>query len=114
MATSFEYLDFINARDRINQKYDVDLKSCILLRAVLQAYSTDQLVTVSDVITLKHIASPVTLHTGIKELINKKLITTKSDPKDGRIKYLVPTARALKLYRELSDLVIGSAITEEA
>lgn len=108
MAMGFEYLDFINARDRINQKYDVDLKSCILLRAVMQAYATDRLVTVSDVITLKHIASPVTLHTGIKELISKKLIATKSDPKDGRIKYLIPTARALKLYRELSNLVLNS------
>lgn len=114
MATHFEYLDFINARDRINQKYNVDLKSCILLRAVMQAYTVDKPVTVSDVIMLKHIASPVTLHTGIKELINKKLIATKSDPKDGRIKYLVPTARALKLYRELSDLVVGNQTVIEA
>lgn len=114
MATSFEYLNFINARDQINQKYDVDLKSCILLRVILQAYVNEIPITVSDVITQKHLASPVTLHTGIKELIQKKLVATKSDPKDGRVKYLMPTARSLKLYRELSDLVVTSQAALEA
>jgi DNA-binding MarR family transcriptional regulator len=108
MATQFEYLDFINGRDQINQRYDIDLKSCILLRAIVQAYANNELITVSEVIALKHIASPVTLHSGVKSLISKKMITPKSDPKDGRIKYLVPAPKALKLYRELSDLVIRS------
>ena len=106
MATQFEYLDFINGRDQINQRYDIDLKSCILLRVIVQAYANHESITVSEVIALKHIASPVTLHSGVKYLINKKMIATKSDPKDGRIKYLVPAPKALKLYRELSDLVM--------
>ena len=83
----FEYLDFINARDQINHRYEIDSKSCALLRVIFQA-------------------SPVTLHQGIKHLMAKKLIAAKSDPKDGRLKYLVPTNKAIKLYGELSALVV--------
>lgn len=108
MTIHFEYLDFINARDQINHRYEIDLKSCILLRAIVQAYVNHKSITVSDVIALRHIASPVTLHQGIKHLLIKKLIATKRDPKDGRIKYLVPATKAIKLYRELSELVLRS------
>jgi DNA-binding MarR family transcriptional regulator len=108
MATCFEYLDFINARDQINHRYGIDTKSCALLRVIVQAFVNSRSITVSDVIMMRHIASPVTLHQGIKYLISKKLITTKSDPKDGRIKYLVPASKAIKLYRELSALVVLS------
>jgi DNA-binding MarR family transcriptional regulator len=110
MATKFEYLDFINARDQINHRHGIDSKSCALLRVIIQAFVNNQLITVSNVITLRHIASPVTLHQGIKHLLSKKLITTKSDSKDGRLKYLVPTNKAIKLYRELSALVVKSQI----
>ncbi len=106
MATKFEYLDFINARDQINLRYGIDNKSCALLRVIVQAYSNEQKITVSNVIALRHIASPVTLHQGIKHLINEKLVLTKNDIKDKRIKYLVPATKALKLYRELSSLVL--------
>jgi hypothetical protein len=108
MATKFEYLDFINARDQINHRHGIDLKSCVLLRVIVQAFVNEQPMTVSNVIMLRHIASPVTLHQGIKHLISKKLIATKSGPKDGRLKYLVPTQKAIKLYRELSSLVVNS------
>jgi hypothetical protein len=108
MTTCFEYLDFINARDQINHRYGIDSKSCVLLRVIVQAFVDNRSLTVSDVIMMRHIASPVTLHQGIKHLINKKLIATKSDLKDGRIKYLVPASKALKLYGELSALVVLS------
>lgn len=108
MTACFEYLGFINARDQINHRYGIDTKSCALLRTVVQAFVDNRSITVSNVIMMRHIASPVTLHQGIKHLINKKLITTKSDPKDGRIKYLVPSSKAIKLYRELSALVVLS------
>ena len=106
MATKFEYLDFINARDQINLRYGIDSKSCALLRVIVQAHLNEQQITVSNVIALRHIASPVTLHQGIKHLINEKLVVTKNDAKDKRIKYLVPATKALKLYRELSALVV--------
>jgi DNA-binding MarR family transcriptional regulator len=115
MTTHFEYLDFINERDQINHRYGIDVKSCALLRVIVQAFVDDRSITVSEVIMMRHIASPVTLHQGIKHLISKKLITTKSDPKDGRLKYLVPASKALKLYAELSALVGNSksvALTE--
>jgi hypothetical protein len=106
MTTDFEYLDFINARDKIIHRYGVDTKSCPLLRIIVQAFVDNRSITVSDVIMMRHIASPVTLHQGIKYLITIKLVATKNDPKDGRIKYLVPTNRAIKLFRELSALVV--------
>jgi DNA-binding MarR family transcriptional regulator len=106
MAAKFEYLDFINARDQINHRYGIDSKACALLRVILQAFVNDRPITVSNVIALRHIASPVTLHQGIKHLMSKKLIATKSDPKDGRLKYLVSTNKAIKLYGELSALVV--------
>lgn len=114
MAAKFEYLEFINARDQINHRYGIDSKSCALLRVILQAFVNEQPITVSNVIALRHIASPVTLHQGIKHLISKKLITTKSDSKDGRLKYLVPTNKAIKLYQELSALVVHSKVKAAA
>jgi DNA-binding MarR family transcriptional regulator len=108
MTTQFEYLDFINARDQINRTYGIDTKSCALLRVIVQAFVDNRSITVSDVIMMRHIASPVTLHQGIKYLIGKKLIAAKSNPNDGRIKFLVPTGKAIKLYRELSSLAVLS------
>lgn len=110
MRAEFEYLDFVNERDQISLRYEVDAKSCAILRIILQAYVNDEPIAVSNVLVLRHIASPVTLHQGIKYLINKKLIATKSDPTDGRIKFLLPTDKAIKLYRELSALVLRSQV----
>jgi DNA-binding MarR family transcriptional regulator len=51
---------------------------------------------------MSEIASPATIHKIIQYLIDQKMVAIKSDQRDGRIKYLIPTDRALRIFRELA------------
>jgi DNA-binding MarR family transcriptional regulator len=73
---------------------------------VASAFHEGHSLTVSDVIQTKSIASPATSHAALKSLIEKKLIENKSCAKDARVKKLIPTEKAIKLYKELGMLLI--------
>ena len=100
------YFEFASDRDKIHAKYKVNHRECIILRLVTSAYHEGHKLTVSDVIQMKSIASPATSHASLKALIEKKLIENKPCAKDARVKKLVPTENAIKLYKELGMLLI--------
>ncbi len=100
------YFQFASNRDKIHAKYKVTHRECIILRMVASAYHDGQKLSVSDIIQMKSIASPATSHASLKALIEKKLIENKPCAKDARVKRLVPTEKAIKLYKELGMLLI--------
>ena len=100
------YFEFASSRDKIHAKYKVNHRECIILRMVASAFHEGHKLTVSDVIQMKSIASPATSHAALKSLIEKKLIENKSCTKDARVRKLIPTEKAIKLYKELGMLLI--------
>jgi DNA-binding MarR family transcriptional regulator len=73
---------------------------------IASAFHEGRKLTVSDVIQMKSIASPATSHAALKSLIEKKLIENISCTKDARVKKLIPTEKAIKLYKELAMLLV--------
>lgn len=102
---ALRYLNFAHSNEKIHAKYQVELKENQILRMVAKSYLEDVPVRVQDLIDLRIIASPATIHASMKRLISKGMIGVKECKKDGRIKYLYPTAKALKLFGEIAQLM---------
>lgn len=100
------YFEFASGRDKIHAKYKLNHRECIILRTVTSAFHDGHGLTVSDVIQMKSIASPATSHAALKSLIEKKMIVINACPRDGRVKKLIPTEKAIKLYKELGMLLV--------
>ncbi len=100
------YFEFASSRDKLHAKYKVTHRECIILRMITSAFHEGRKLTVSDVIQMKSIASPATSHAALKSLIEKKLIENRSCTKDARVKKLIPTEKAIKLYKELGMLLV--------
>jgi hypothetical protein len=75
---------------------------------ITSAYNESHELTVSDTIQQKSIASPATSHASLKSVIEKKLIDNRPCTKDARVKKLIPTERAIKLYKELGMLLVNN------
>jgi DNA-binding MarR family transcriptional regulator len=50
---------------------------------------------------MDYIASPATIHKGIKFLMSKKLVCFKNDSQDARVKFLHPTTKGMNLLQEI-------------
>ena len=98
---AIKFLDFDEKRQFLQNKLTVKDKECKILRLVTRAYFQSNPLKVRMLIDMSSIASPATIHKSMKSLIAKGLIVTKEDKQDARIKYLVPTNRAIKLYSEI-------------
>jgi DNA-binding MarR family transcriptional regulator len=101
------YFNFAESRDKIQLKYKVTHRESIILRMITAHYKGHEL-TVSDVMQQKSIASPATSHASLKSLIENKLIENRPCTKDARVKKLIPTERAIKLYKELGMLLVNN------
>jgi hypothetical protein len=72
------------------------------LRTITKPYLRGHPMKTIDLMGMSEIASPATIHKVIKNLIAKDLLSIKQDAPDGRIKFLIPTVLALKIFRGLA------------
>jgi DNA-binding MarR family transcriptional regulator len=98
---AMKYLKFADIRQKIQTNYDVQSKECQILRVTTQAHLKGSPFKVRDLLDISIIASPATIHKAMKLLISKDLLKIEADKTDGRIKYLAPTTRAIKLLTEI-------------
>jgi DNA-binding MarR family transcriptional regulator len=99
------YLDFVDRRDSMRQKYNLSVKECLVLRVITRQYLSKEPFRVKQLLDMDFIASPATIHGVIKKLVAKKVINLVQDKVDGRVKYLVPNAKATDLLAELGRLI---------
>lgn len=104
-AFAMRYLEFSDIRQKIQTKYDVHSKECIILREIAYSYLRQSPLKVRDLLDKSSIASPATIHKAMKCLIAKGFLKMEVDKDDGRIKYLEPTSRAIKLLNEIGKLM---------
>lgn len=102
LILGYEFFTFMELRAQVHKKYHVTHRECIVLSFITKSYLLGAKIQVSDILKLEDIASQATLHGVVKLLIKKKLVITKQDPIDGRVKYLSPTPISLKIYKEIS------------
>ena len=98
---ALKYLRFADARHLIQDKYDVHTKECEILRVITTESLKGKPLRVRTLLDMSNIASPATIHKAMKSLIEKDLLKVNEDRVDGRIKYLAPTARAMKVFTEI-------------
>ena len=98
---ALKYLRFADVRHNIQDKYDVHTKECQILRVITNESLKGKPLRVRARLDMYIIASPATIHKAMKSLIEKGLLKVTEDKADGRIKYLAPTARAMKVFTEI-------------
>lgn len=97
-----KYLDFADELDRVRTKNKLNPRVWRALRMIAKAYLRDNPIRTIDLMSMAEIASPATIHKIIQYLIKNDMVAIQSDQQDGRVKYLIPTPRALKIFRELA------------
>lgn len=100
-SLAIKYLKFADFRHSIQNKYDVQSYEQQILRVITQNNFQGTPLRVRNLLDMTCIASPATIHKAMKLLISKGFLKVEMDKTDGRIKYLVPTPRTIKLFTEI-------------
>lgn len=100
------YLIFLDRLSKINKQFKLSGREIILLDLVGKAYYQKQVVTVKNLICNQFIASQETLRSTLHKLIRNKLLWTKNNPEDGRIKFVTLTHQSLHRYEMLNAALI--------
>lgn len=103
MDISPSYFEFLAFREKVLDHHGISNKECLFLRSVVENGLQGAPVRVTDMLARRRIGSPASLHALMKQLIEKRLIFVQQAETDQRIKFLHPTPRALKMYRQLSQ-----------
>jgi len=96
------FLNLLDSLDRINLGKKLDSTEEQLLNQVTLATTHGKELLVGDLISMSEIGSQATLHGRIKNLVAMGYVKLREDQSDGRKKFVIPTAKALKHYEHLS------------
>jgi len=99
------FLNLIDALDRMNPGRKLDATEEQLLNRFTLAGAKGAKLLVGDLISLSELGSQATLHGRIKNLVVMGYIKLVEDKKDGRKKFVMPTAKAIKHYEQLSACI---------
>jgi DNA-binding MarR family transcriptional regulator len=97
-----KYLHFADELDRVRTKNKLNPRVWRALRMIAKAHLQETPIRTIDLMQMAEIGSPATIHKIIQYLIDQDMVAIQSDRHDGRVKYLIPTPRALKIFRELA------------
>lgn len=109
MIKTNHYIKFLELLQKKKASFDLSSTEIELLNAVAQARHNGKTLQVKDLLALKEIASQATLHGATKKLIAKKLLTTKADKADGRVKHVHLTKLGDKYFNDLSNALAIAA-----
>jgi len=96
------FLNQLDSVDPINLSKKLDLTEEQLLNHIALKTSQGKELLVGDLISLSELGSQATLHGRIKSLVAMGLVKLNEDRTDGRRRFVIPTAKALKHYEQLS------------
>ena len=96
-----EYLSKIDKARSLNKIYHLNDRQAYILDYVCEKHLSHQGCRIKELILLKTVGSPATLHAVIKDLTRLNLIKVSVDPVDSRVKNVLPTPLALKRLKVL-------------
>ncbi len=106
---ALKYLLFRLKSEKLQKKFKLRYRACQVLCAATLAHLEDKPFRVLDLMKREDIASPATIHALLKELREKGLLVVEENPIDGRIKHLIPTAQAMKLFSDIGKEMNGNS-----
>lgn len=95
-------MKYLQYEEDINEIYGLESIQLQVLNHIFYSYNEKKKIKVGDILVLKKIASPATLHAAIKKLITKKLIAYETS-KTTRAKYIELTNLGIQRYVELAN-----------
>ena len=95
------YINYLKLEKVVNKKYALDPVEIRLLNELGIAFEENRALRVADVLALREIASPATLHAALKRLSIRGLIIYLPQ-KDSRIKYVEISQLGWKRVSELA------------
>lgn len=98
------YVRYLKHEGTINDQYGLDDLQVKILKEVLFAWNNNRVFRVSDILALKHIASPATLHAGLNKLVGKELLYLRLIP-ENRSKFVEISKQGWERYTALSGLL---------
>ena len=96
------FLNLLHGLEQVNTGKKLDLTEEQLLNHVILATSQGKDILVGDLSSLSEIGSKTSLHGRIKNLVAMDYVELNQDRVDGRRKFVIPTAKAVKHYEYLS------------
>lgn len=100
------YIKYLKQEQLINNAYELDHFEVKILNEILFGIEENKALRVSDILAMKNIASPATLHAALKKLVAKGLVQYRTVA-DSRVKYLELTKLSLKRYGDLALAIDG-------
>lgn len=104
--TDNRYLQLTNLLMSINLEYQLTDFEIKVLDEVCRFYIENKLLTVSDLLRLKQLASPAKIHLTFKRLIKKKMIALGTNAEDERIRYVKPSVAGLRRLEKLNQICL--------
>jgi DNA-binding MarR family transcriptional regulator len=95
-------LKYLKYEEDINDLYGLESIQLQVLNYIFYTFNENKKVKVGDILVLKKIASPATLHAALKKLIDKNLIDYQTS-KNSRAKYIELTNLGVERYIELAN-----------
>lgn len=96
------YVKYLKYEEDINDIYGLEPIQLQVLNAIFFACAEKRKLKVGDILVLKKIASPATLHAALKKLIDKKLVTYQLS-KTSRAKYFELSNLGIQRFTELAN-----------
>ncbi len=101
-----DYLTLTNLIASINRRYGLLTQNeVVILDMVCKENLANRLPFVFEIMLFENVASQATIHAVIKLLIKKNFLTTETDPKDNRRKFVSVTNLALKRLQECNHAI---------
>lgn len=100
-----QFLNLLRVLEKTSQTPDIDATSKLILDEVAIGVSKEDMLTVSDVMGLKHIGSPATLHRKLNLLIAAHMVDPVFQGNNRRTKYIALTQEGESYFRRLSDAI---------
>ena len=107
------FLSLLHTLEGAGQMPDIDADSRKLLELIALKHNQQNPLTISEAMSLGHIASPATIHRKLDLLRDLGMVDTVHAGKNRRTKYLVPTPKAFEHFAGLGQAMqqaLGLAI----
>jgi DNA-binding MarR family transcriptional regulator len=96
-----EYLSKVDKARSINKSHHLNDRQAFILDYICEKHLSNKACHIQEILLLKIVGSPATLHAVTKELARLNLIKVSIDLVDQRIKNVLPTPLALKRLKAL-------------
>ena len=100
-----QFLNLLKALEQTSQQPDIDVTSKLILEEIAIGVAKGEMLTVSDVMGLKHIGSPATLHRKLNLLIEADMVFSVFQDNNRRTKYIHPTAKTDQYFADLGAVL---------